>query len=68
MTVYMVNACPVFNLILGYKYAMMSVKLVLSSILREFKVSAEDAKFEIEIDFVSKSKNGYKVQLHRRKS
>ncbi len=45
---------------------MMSIKLVLCSILRNFTVSGKETELEIEVDFVIKSKDGFKLQLHRR--
>ncbi len=45
---------------------MMSMKMVLSSILREFELSTDNPDYTMDIGFVYRSKTGYNVQLRRR--
>ncbi len=45
---------------------MLSMKVLLSSVLRKFKFTTVETKLELNIGVVLQSKTGYIVQLHRR--
>ncbi|KAJ3660056.1 hypothetical protein Zmor_011711 [Zophobas morio] len=55
---------------IGLKYGMMSMKAILSTILRRFKIKPGKYKsieeIEVEFHFVGKSKDGYKVAVEKR--
>lgn len=58
-------------IILGYQYALMSVKTALSTILRRHKVvgvAAESStpKIKVKLEIMMKAVDGYEVELERR--
>ncbi|KAK7595119.1 hypothetical protein V9T40_001552 [Parthenolecanium corni] len=50
----------------GYKYAMMSLKVFLSHILRNFKLSTQQTKVELGVNVVLKCRNGYHIKFEPR--
>ena len=55
--------------LLGRKYAMLKLKILLSTILRNFKISSSipDDKFKLQADIILKRADGFKVQIEPRK-
>ncbi|KAK7604571.1 hypothetical protein V9T40_005757 [Parthenolecanium corni] len=54
---------------LGYKYAILSLKAQLSTLLRNYRFTTTLSEENIELDFsiVLKSVNGYNIMLHSRR-
>lgn len=46
---------------------MMAMKIMLSTVLRRYKLKTSIAEAKLEVGVVVKVKGGYKIQLHPRK-
>lgn len=53
----------------GRKYAMLKLKIVLSTILRNFRVRSnmKESDFRLQADIILKRAEGFKIQLESRK-
>lgn len=58
-----------FNLLLGRKYAMLKLKIILSTILRNFRIHSDlkEKDFQLQADIILKRAEGFKVRLEPRK-
>lgn len=58
-----------FKFSLGRKYAMLKLKIILSTILRNFRVYSDlkESDFKLQADIILKRAEGFKVRLQPRK-
>lgn len=58
-----------FHYFAGRKYAMLKLKVLLSTILRNYRIHSEltEEDFKLQADIILKREEGFMVQLERRK-
>lgn len=56
-------------LCLGRKYAMLKLKILLSTIMRNFRIHSDmkENEFKLQADIILKRSEGFRVRLQRRK-
>ena len=58
------------NWLAGYRYAFLSMKIILSTFLRSYRVKSSNYKAIEDIDLfihvVGKAKNGYKITVEKK--
>lgn len=57
-----------FNLILGRKYALLKLKVLLSTILRNYKIISDvrEEDFKLQGDIILKRADGFKIRIEPR--
>ena len=57
-----------YNFYLGRKYAMLKLKIILSTILRNFRVHSDlsEEDFKLQADIILKREEGFQVRLEPR--
>lgn len=57
-------------LFIGRKYAMLKLKILLSTVLRNFKVHSDlkEEDFKLQADIILKREEGFQIKLERRTS
>lgn len=59
-----------YNYFLGRKYAMLKLKILLSTILRNYRVYSDltESDFKLQADIILKREEGFRVRLQPRTS
>ncbi|KAK7595114.1 hypothetical protein V9T40_001547 [Parthenolecanium corni] len=51
---------------LGYKFAMMSMKVFISTILQNFKLTTDQTEFQLDYYLIVRCRNGYQIKFEER--
>lgn len=62
--------CALFRCCIGRKYAMLKLKVLLSTILRNYRIYSDlkEKDFKLQADIILKREEGFQVRLERRKT